>query len=394
MGSEPFSIRSRASGGRVQSDLVDDVDRLSRWEGEWDSLAVACGRPFSAPAWMLAWWRHAAPRNSSLKVAVVHEGNDLVGIAPLYVTRRPGGISQFRLLAGDACFRAEPLARPGAEAEVAGEVAVMLAGSNPAPDLMTFDGIPASCPWPDLLRDAWPKAGGKARVQNVMPAPTVTMSSHQSFDAWFASRSRNFRQQIRRTRRQLIGREAAFRLADPKDPDAAVDDFAALHRKRWKGRGGSSTLDAGVEHMVRVAARRMMQDLRLRIWTLDVSGRTVSSHVFLAAGGEVSYWLGGFDPAWARYHPGIQVLVSSVEHAWAMGDHRLDLGGGGQDYKYRLADGEESLQWIDLIPTGPRSARVWTLLASRAAYRSVSKYVPQPVSARLKALLGEPSHRA
>lgn len=377
----------------MRCDLVEDIDRLNRWQDEWDHLAVVLGRPFCAPAWMLAWWQHASPRNSSLKVAVVHEGNDLVGIAPFFVTQRPGGIRHFRLLAGDACFRAEPLARPGAEAEVAGEVAAILAGSKPAPDLMTFDGVPAGCPWPDLLRDAWPKAGGRTRVQNVMPAPTVTMSSHESFEAWFGSRSRNFRQQIRRTRRQLIGRGAVLRLADPKEPDVAVDAFAVLHRKRWEGRGGSSTLDAGVERMVRVAARGMMQNLRLRIWTLDVSGRTVSSHIFLAAGGEVSYWLGGFDPAWARYHPGIQVLVSSVEHAWAIGDHRLDLGGGGQEYKYRLADGEESLQWIDLIPTGPRSALVRTLLASRAAYRSVSKYVPQPVSSRLKGLLGEPSHR-
>ena len=78
----------------------------------------------------------------------------------------------------------------------------------------------------------------------------------------------------------------------------------------------------------------------------------------------MSYWLGGFDPAWARYHPGIQVLVGSVEHAWATGDHRLDLGGGGQGYKYRLADGEETLQWVDLVPGGPRSAPVRTLLAS------------------------------
>jgi CelD/BcsL family acetyltransferase involved in cellulose biosynthesis len=367
-------------------ELVDDVEQLRRWEADWDRLALARSRPFSAPAWMVAWWTHAAPAGASLKVVIIRDGRDVVGVAPMYITRRTGGIRECRLLAGDTCFRVEPLARPGAEATVASAVADVLAGSGSQVDLMTFDGVPADSPWPELMTRAWPRGGTVIR-ERTMPAPIVTMASHDSYEDWFASRSRNFRQQINRTRRHLREAGAIFRLADPAELDAAIEAFAALHRSRWDWRGGSSTLDGRVERMLRSAGRRMMRDLRLRIWTLDVGGRTISSHIFLAAGGEVSYWLGGFDEAWARYHPGLQVLVSSLEHAWSTGDRRVDLGGGGQAYKYRLADGEDSLSWVHVIPSGPRSGRVRALLASRTAYRSLRGYVPAPLATRLKTVL-------
>ena len=47
----------------MRCDLVDDIYRLSRWQDEWDQPgSPVLGRPFCAPAWMLAWWQHASPR--------------------------------------------------------------------------------------------------------------------------------------------------------------------------------------------------------------------------------------------------------------------------------------------------------------------------------------------
>ncbi len=36
------------------------------------------------------------------------------------------------------------------------------------------------------------------------------------------------------------------------------------------------------------------------------------------------------------------------------GDQRVDLGPGAQDYKYRLADSEDLLEWVTLVPPGRR----------------------------------------
>jgi len=50
--------------------------------------------------------------------------------------------------------------------------------------------------------------------------------------------------------------------------------------------------------------------------------------------------------------PSVQVLVAAVEAAIESGDKWFELGPGGQQYKYRFADIEESVEWLTLRPAG------------------------------------------
>ena len=66
----------------------------------------------------------------------------------------------------------------------------------------------------------------------------------------------------------------------------------------------------------------------------------------------LAYWLGGFDERWAACKPSLQVLAGAVQDGIEHGDRVLELGPGGQDYKYRLADGDGELEWLSLRPAG------------------------------------------
>ena len=90
----------------LRAEVIDDLAVLRRWETEWDALAVAAGRPFSAPAWMLAWWRRAAPGGAELRVVVATDGDALVGVAPFYVERAYGGLARYRVVASLRSYRA------------------------------------------------------------------------------------------------------------------------------------------------------------------------------------------------------------------------------------------------------------------------------------------------
>src|SRR5436309_11631377 len=101
----------------LRAEVIDDLSLLGRWEAEWDALAVAAGRPFSAPAWMLPWWRHAAPRGAQLRVVLVLEEDRLVGVGPFFADRAYGGLARYRVLAATRSYRAEPLSAPGRQDE-------------------------------------------------------------------------------------------------------------------------------------------------------------------------------------------------------------------------------------------------------------------------------------
>lgn len=356
---------------------------------EWDALAVATRQPYCAPGWMLSWWDAAAPPGASLKVVFVRDGAELVGVCPLYVQSDRLGVRRYSFLASPISLRTGPVARPEAAEAVARAICAALTALADPPDVVSFDGVPAGSPWPSLFArhlagrsDAW------SHTYKRMPAPTVRIE-HEDAERWLASKSKNFREQTRRRRRKLESAGAVFRLVPPDETDATLTQMARLHHARWAERGGSAVLSDAVEAMLRSAARALGPD-RFRLWTIDMAGTSISAHLFVAAGGEVSYWLGGFDDRWAAHQPALQVLVAALRDAIERGDERLDLGGGAQPYKYRLADSEEVLEWVTIVPRGRRHLRARASTAPRHVRRAVLGRIPDPVKDRVKAALGRP----
>ena len=333
--------------------VVDDPGALEPIFGQWDDLAVAAGRPYCAPAWMLAWWRHAAAGTTSLRVITVSDGATLVGVAPFFAERTRSGLTRYRVLGAGTSSQVDLLAAPGLEAGVARTAAALLAASRPRPDVVMFEGIPSSSPWPAVLRDVWPGRRPTLDVLISMPAPFLALDEG-GFDTWFGSRSSHYRARMRRGLRKLEARGGVIRQADPATLARDLKAFEDLHRSRWRNRGGSGVLTPGVEAMLADVAPGLLADDRLRVWMIDADGRPISAQLFVVAGGEVSYWLGGFDERWSDLHPGPSILtvLKAIEHAAGSGNRRMDLGAGEQAYKYEFAGGEENLDWTILaLPT-------------------------------------------
>ncbi|MGH2837073.1 MAG: GNAT family N-acetyltransferase [Thermoleophilaceae bacterium] len=340
---------------------MEDLEAVESHAAAWDQLALSLERPYCTPAWMLGWWRHARPQGARLHIAVAVEGDELAGIAPCYVAREHG-VDHVRLLASPISHRTEPLAVPGRERAVAEALAGALAATPPG--VVAFDGLPQGSPWPELFASAWPgRLRPGRRVTETMGAPVITLAS-RGFDEWFAARSSNFRSQMRRARRSLEERGATVRMAaTPAEIEQDISAFVRLHHARWDPRGGSDAVDEGVERMLHATAEELVAAGRLRLASVATADATIAVQVMVAGGGEVSYWLGGFDDAWAREKPALVALLAAVEDAFARQDKRVDLGGGMQGYKLRFSDGQDELQWTSLTPRTARSPLDWVRLA-------------------------------
>ncbi len=379
---------------RVVGGLLAESERdLRPYLCRWDALADACGRPYCSSAWMLAWWHNAAPPGSELRVAIAMDGEDIIGIAPLFAEDAGDGPVIYRLLGSGTFPRGHPIAAPGRERECADFFARAFAGAKPLPDMIAFEGIPSTSPWPQLLRMAWPGRRPWLYRDRSRATPSLTLSGG-SFDEWMASKSRHFRKHMNRARRRLLESGADFRLARTQlEVEEGLASFVRLHEGRWRWRGGSRFVNSNVESMLREAALEMVPELRFRLWSIEIGGLTISSHVFLAAGGEVAHWLGGFDPDWADYQPSLQAILLAIEHGYKSGDRRLDLGAGKESYKQRFADSEEVLQrvilgrrtlggfrvlgglWTERVDGGVR-----TRLAERSGKRKASTAPDGPIA--------------
>ena len=103
----------------IRGEVLDSVAKVDAVRDAWDRLATALGKPYCAPGWMLAWWRHIPRPRARLRVVVVRDGTELVGVAPFCAQRLHGGIESLGLLGAGVAARIEPLAKPGQERNVA-----------------------------------------------------------------------------------------------------------------------------------------------------------------------------------------------------------------------------------------------------------------------------------
>lgn len=338
----------------VTARVVEDPAELQPVLAEWDALAERCRQPASCPAWQLAWWRHMAPPDSRLRVAVARSPAGVVAVAPWYETTRRGRV-EWRILASDMTHRLGPVLRPGAEREAATAVACAVQALPRPPDVIAIDAVDAGAAWPETLREHWPGHRPWMLPATTQSAPVVRLDA-PDYDSWLKDKSRNFRQQVRRLRRRLEEQGGRLRKArSPEELERDVEAFAALHDARWSPRGGSQLGD--VRGMLVEAGRALLDADRFRVWVAEVDGRPICVQVFVAAGGQVAYWNGGFDPDWQELRPGMQTICAAIEDALEHGDDLLDLGGGPQDYKLRLASHDAPLAWGALVPRGARYAR-------------------------------------
>jgi CelD/BcsL family acetyltransferase involved in cellulose biosynthesis len=339
---------------------------------------------------MLAWWRHAAPPEARLRVLLAFEGDALIAVAPFYSDRWHGGMVRYRLLASGASMPVELICRPEFRKEAARLFADMLCRVRPRPDLVMLEGIPSGSAWPGLLRQAWPERSRPlTRADFSWAAPTLDLSG-RSYPTWMASQSRHFRKHMGQDRRGLERAGAQVRLVrSTTELDPGLRAFARLHHSRWTWRGGSSVLTPGIEAMLADAGARLLEQDRFRLWSIEVDGQSISSNIFLAAGGEVAYWQGGFAEEWARYHPSMRAIMAEVEHACQVGDDHMDFGPGAQFYKYRFADGENHLDGVTLIPRWSTGRYLWVRLhlAPKHLYRAVVDRMSPQMKDRLRKIV-------
>jgi CelD/BcsL family acetyltransferase involved in cellulose biosynthesis len=369
----------------MTAELIDDLRSLQSFESDWDELADECGAPYCTPLWMLTWWRRVARPGARLRVVVLHDDAELIGVAPFFVDSGPAGIARYRLLGSGSAAPIQPLVRPGKADQVASLIAPVVASADPPPDLVTLEGIPARSRWAGLLAEAWPGSSKPWLHRDMsLVAPTLTLSA-EGYEEWLKSKSSNFRQQMNRSLRRLTKRGATFHLARTEpELKKGIDDFVHLHRSRWDARGGSNALDPGVVEMLRDVANDPSGSTRMRLWTIQADGHAITTQIFIAAGGVVAYWNGGFDEGWGSERPSLQAILAAIQQAWSEGDRQVDFGGGAHDYKLRFADGEEQLEWATLVPAGRRHLLVRLLLIPDHLRRLVTARLSYETKLKLK----------
>jgi CelD/BcsL family acetyltransferase involved in cellulose biosynthesis len=308
--------------------------------------------PFLLHLWLSAWWRHFG-EGSELAVPVARRDGRLVAALPLLV--RPHlGLRTARFLGGRQSALADLLLSPGEDPSVG----VALAARVPASaDLVDLYGLPTGSRVAETL-------GPSIEVVERVEAPVLDLTPgwETVYREKTSSKKRNLH---RRRRRQLaeLGRLEVVVARSLDELVPALEEAFRLHALRWEGRpDGSGFVTPAGKAFHREVIRELVDLDVARIVLLTLDGRAVAFHYYLAFEGRMYVHRLAFDPAFARFSPGLVNTLDTIEAAAAEGLTKVEFLGGAERYKIELADGVEPLcQGLGLA----RSARARAVVAAR-----------------------------
>ena len=331
---------------------IEPLDDLAALREDWTALAERAGNLFATWEWADAWWRvYGEERPLRLFACRDGAGGPLVALLPLYLaSKRP--VRTLRFLGHGPADQLGPLCAPEDRQEASEALRRALGGRRDW-DLLIADRLPAAEGWAGLL-------GGQ--VVHTEESPTL-MIAGRSFDEFLASRSRNFREQVRRRERKLRREhEVSFRLSDSETLAGDLDTLFRLHEKRWEDE--SEALSGARERFHRDFARRALERGWLRLWVLEADGAPRAAWYGFRFAGMEWYYQSGRDPEWERQSVGFVLLSHTVREAFDAGMLEYRLLRGGEEYKGRFSSDDAGLETIAL-PRGV--AGRGALLAARTA---------------------------
>jgi len=149
----------------------------------------------------------------------------------------------------------------------------------------------------------------------------------------------------------------------------------SLHALRWRGRRDPTGFGTPVGRAFhRAAMRRLAVEDVPRLVTLRLDGQPVAFSLYLLLQRTVYGVAMAFDPAFARYSPGTETLLRSLESAAAEGAERIEFLGAATPYKQTFTDRLEPIhEGIGLPSTLRGQVAVGLLVGGIRARRSLKR---------------------
>ncbi|HXV02844.1 MAG TPA: GNAT family N-acetyltransferase [Gaiellaceae bacterium] len=321
----------------VTTEVISSEADLEALGGDWDDLVRSMPRPspFLLRDWLVEWWRHYGD-GGRLTVHVARRDGRLIGALPL-CRRRRYGLAVTEFVGGSRTPLADLLLAPGEN----GDTAAGLVGEAMEDDHDFADLFGMS----QRSRLVKSLPTGALRLVERLEAPVLDLSK-----GWEEIERTRLSSKARATRRQRLKKLSKLgpveitvaRTADELEP--ALDEAFRLHALRWAGHRETSGFSSPTGRAFhRAAVARLAPTGVPRLVLIRVGEQAVAYNLYLQLDRMFCGVTMAFDPEYAKYAPGTEALLSTLETAAAEGVERAEFLGAATDYKQRLADGVDPI---------------------------------------------------
>ena len=312
--------------------------------GEWNRLLKRSRANvfFLTYEWQTTWWEALGTGDLWIVAFRTPDTDELVGIAPLYLTERESGAyAGKRVFTLVGCIEVSDyldllIAQGWETAVYTALLAWLHSPEAPAWDVVDLCNLPEVSLTYSTFPPLAEAAGHAVQVLQEDVAPQFVLPLH--YETYLQEQvDKKQRHEIRRKQRRAE-REAEigfYIVGKEHSLEAEVDDFVALQRASREDKADFMT--PPMRRFFGAVARRMLDVGYLRLCFLTINGEKAATLYAFEYDRKFLLYNSGYDPdAHSQLSPGWVLLAYSIQYAIAAGCRVFDFMQGDEEYKYRF----------------------------------------------------------
>ena len=351
---EPAQITCSARNMKIE--VVSDIESFRRLEPVWDCLLEQSNadHPFVTFAWVWTWWE-CFGAGRSLYILVIKEGERIVGIAPLMLTRKRIYGARLRCLEFLANVHTPRLDLIIAfrRADAYRAIWNHLMEVRNKWDLLLLCQIPDGSPTLEHF--------SRFAKENQLPfaqwrcanSPYVLLGS--DWQGYFNSLKAKYRANLRRrmTRLTDMGR-VSLDILSGEHCDGALAEGLRLEGAVWKDQCGTSIQSRKeVQRFYTEIADVFSKRGWLRLNFLKLGDRRIAFQYAVCYKNKTFLLKPGYDPAYGPYSPSHLLCLLYLENASRAGQLEFDFLGAEDDWKLQWTRNVRAHYWMYIFSDSP-----------------------------------------
>jgi CelD/BcsL family acetyltransferase involved in cellulose biosynthesis len=320
----------------MHTTVTRHIRQLDVSRDQWNRLLrrSVTNTVFQTYEWFDAWWR-VFGHDHQLLLITAYDGEDLVGLAPLMVSRDGFGQRQLRFV-GDSRADYLDLIVDQDRPEITEVLLEHACALSHLWDQLQLKNIPGRSPTTQRLETFCEIAGFRRLRTSNLHCPALVIEGHADEARRIAGKY-----SLRRPHNRMArAGELVFRHVDePDELQPLLEAFFDQHVRRWQGTDSPSLFqEPRNRQFFRLLAQALLPTGWLLFSVVEFKGAPAAFHFGFDYGGSVIWYKPSFDPELHQYSPGLVLLKGLIDYSIDNDRREFDFTIGDEPFKERYAN--------------------------------------------------------
>lgn len=311
--------------------------------------------PFLHPSYQLTWWQSLGggewlEDESHLALITAHEGEKLMGVAPLFISHKVGDAPALHFIGAievsdylDFVVREKDL-----EEFLSGLLSFIKNHADLKGLALDLENLVNSSPSLKVL-ESLAKAKAWTFDQEVLqPSPYISLPD--DFETYLAGLDKKQRHEIRRKLRNASnGHDTQWYFVE--DGNQLADELQAFTEMMRNENDKNNFLKPEMEAFIHAAAKSLFALDVLRLAFLTIDGEKAAAFLSFKCCDRLLVYNSSRADKWMPLSPGWVLLARQIEWAISAGFKEVDMMRGDEGYKYKFGGVDRFVVRAKLSPT-------------------------------------------